>query len=1013
MEASMATAMRATDSSLLVGRSREQAVLREEMAVAAGGTGRLVLVGGEAGIGKTTLVRDLLRDAGSSGFQIIEGHCYDLTNIPPYGPWLDLFAACERNRDLPSPPDSFAGGKLARVSDQAALFAEVRRFFDALTVSGPAVVILEDLHWADPASADLLRHVGSHLRHWPVLLLATYRADELPPGRPFAVQFPALVRESAGRRLDLRRLDADALRALVTSRTPLAPTDEDRLVSYLERHADGNPFFATELLRTLEEEDLLREDAKGWELAALDRVIVPTLLRQVIDGRISRLGAETRKPLALAAVIGQEVPLDLWSKIAGLGEDEILNIIEQAIDTHLLEADRDGVRVRFVHALTREALYEGILPPRRRSWHRLIAEALMTGADVNPDGVAFHFQEAGAPQAWEWLIKAGDRAQRAYAWLTAAERLRAAAALLNGVEGQAQTRRELLLRIAYLLRFADPEGAFAALDETELLANSAGDAILAAEARYFRGIVLCYADRFRTGLEEMDRGVEALGSLTFGKAHGRIAIRTWLPNAISASAWAEMSEHDLGFARLHAVGLDILHCAIPWHRAAAGYSGQAAALAEQFVGVLASVPGATGSTAVDFTYHGLGIALAALGRPEDARQAWARCREGFREVDHFGVIALSLLAELSDVALTYGAADAGYRRRLAAEAEAMFAKAGGALRPGISPRLARLDCLVLDGHWEEALLILQHSPAPGNAYIRRGITVTRGLLGRNRGEAEVAWEQIRPLMPHGPATEPGDSIHQEGLFLQRLAAGLCLDARDLAGAHAWLAAHDAWLTWGESVLGRADGLLAWARYHQAAGETVRARLSLSAALTSAEAPEQPLVLLAALRLLGEIDVAAADFSEAESHLRSALDLADRCEAPFERALTLLALAELRAASGRANDALPLLDEAGRICTRMGAMPTLARIDVLATRLTGKPRAVGNPGGLTQRELDVLRLLVAGRSNPEIAEALFISRDTARTHVANIFRKLDVNSRAEAVDQAHRHGLLTSISTPST
>ena len=180
-------------------------------------------------------------------------------------------------------------------------------------------------------------------------------------------------------------------------------------------------------------------------------------------------------------------------------------------------------------------------------------------------------------------------------------------------------------------------------------------------------------------------------------------------------------------------------------------------------------------------------------------------------------MVFTLLGEMRDVALTYGAAEPASRRRLAAEAEATLGRAGGALRPGVSPRLAWLGCLALDGRWDEALRILDDLPPPGNAHLRREMTGTRAVLARHRGEPEVVWAQIRPLFPDGPATEPGDIIHQEGLSLQRLAADLCLDAGDRR-ARAWLAAHDRWLAWSGSVLGRADGRVAWARYHRATGD---------------------------------------------------------------------------------------------------------------------------------------------------------------------------------------------------
>src|SRR4051794_16418630 len=159
----------------LVGRTLEQLFLREELAAVLAGRGRLVLLSGDAGIGKTTLARDLASEATLRGAQVLTGACYDLTNTPPYGPWLDLVDACVLDGNLPPSPAAFAGGRLTDVTDQAALFAEVRAFFARLAASGPTLIVLEDLHWADPASLELLRHLAPRLRHWPILLLVTYR----------------------------------------------------------------------------------------------------------------------------------------------------------------------------------------------------------------------------------------------------------------------------------------------------------------------------------------------------------------------------------------------------------------------------------------------------------------------------------------------------------------------------------------------------------------------------------------------------------------------------------------------------------------------------------------------------------------------------------------------------------------------------------------------------------------------------------------------------------------------
>ncbi|MEJ7902174.1 MAG: AAA family ATPase, partial [Thermomicrobiales bacterium] len=580
-------------ASILVGRNQEQARLREELAAAIAGHGRLVIVDGEAGIGKTTLARDLVQEATSRQVGILSGHCYDRMNAPPYGPWLELFESYEMEPSRPAPPAAFAEGRLTRVSSQAGLFNDVRRFLAELAAQGPVLVLLEDLHWADPSSLDLLRYLGVYLGQWPVLLVGTYRPDELPRNHPFYQHLPALVREAGGLCLHLRRLDTDAFQALVGARYRLPASDMLRLVAYLDRHADGNPFFAVELLQALEEEGLLRSGDDRSSLGDLARVVVPTLLRQVIDSRIARLGEDTRQPLEIAAVIGQEVSLALWATMTGLDIEAMLSIVERAVGVHLMEAEREGTRVRFVHALTREALYEGILPPRRRQWHGRVGEALATEADTDPEAVAVHFQQSGDDRAWEWLVRAGDRAQAAYAWLTAAERLRSAATLLEGRDGHEHTYSQLVFRVAQLLRFSDPHVGITALDEVERLARQRGDTVLMAEARWMRGHLLCYLDRFQPGLAEILESLEIIEAAPLETARISATIRLWFPDITTATASLDLTEDDLLVKRLNAEGLDFRRCVYAWHLAAVGQAYEAAAIGEHLLSLLADVP-ATG-----------------------------------------------------------------------------------------------------------------------------------------------------------------------------------------------------------------------------------------------------------------------------------------------------------------------------------------------------------------------------------------------------------------------------------
>ena len=152
-----------------------------------------MIVGGEAGIGKTALARDLATEAEAAGFAVLTGHCYDLSATPPYGPWLDLAARYRPGADQPPLPKVLASERIEQIESQAALFAAVRRFLESLAAARPVLLVLEDLHWADPASLDLLRYIGGRLAGLRLLVVATYRVDELTRQHPFYRQLPALA----------------------------------------------------------------------------------------------------------------------------------------------------------------------------------------------------------------------------------------------------------------------------------------------------------------------------------------------------------------------------------------------------------------------------------------------------------------------------------------------------------------------------------------------------------------------------------------------------------------------------------------------------------------------------------------------------------------------------------------------------------------------------------------------------------------------------------------------------
>ena len=349
---------------LLVGREREFVLLHQQLDRALAGAGSIVLIGGEAGIGKTALAEAILRAASAQGALTATGRCYDGAETPPYALWRELFV---RLPGAPPAPPLTLG--------RWDFFMRLRAALLPLMTDRPLVALLDDLHWADLASIETLRFLAREMATLPLLVLVTYRADETPQTHPLYTLVPLLVREAHAERLALRPLDSEAMHALTRARYPLAPVDEARLTTYLHERAEGNPLYTGELLRTLEDEGVLRIQGLGWTLGGLQNLAVPPFLQQVIEGRLARLGAEPRRLLTIGAVLGQEVPLALWATVAAVAVDELSAVLEHARTARLAEEMPDGLRARFVHALIREALYEGM---RRR------AAARSTSGPVKP-----------------------------------------------------------------------------------------------------------------------------------------------------------------------------------------------------------------------------------------------------------------------------------------------------------------------------------------------------------------------------------------------------------------------------------------------------------------------------------------------------------------------------------------------------------------------------------------------------------------------------------------------------
>jgi DNA-binding CsgD family transcriptional regulator len=969
---------RGPQPTFLVGREREWELLSGQFADALAGRGALLLVSGAAGIGKTTLVHALGSVAVAQGCVLLTGACYDLGTPPLYGPWRELVGSTTRRSELPAAPRPLwdqAG--LAHVPNADAFVVELRTYLETLAAHGPLLLVLEDLHWADPESLEFLRIFARQISELPLLLIATYRDDELAPTHALYQLLPHLVRESNAHRITLPALGQPAMQALVEERYGLPEADVDRLVTHLEERSQGIPFYLLELLNTLEDEQRLRRAEDGWALGTLDRASVPLLIRQAIDGRLARLDPEVRRLLELAAVIGPEVPELLLQRVGSASEERLAEAVERAVAAHVLEETPAGLSLRFSHALVRDALYAGISLPRRQLWHRQVAEALAKTPGSEPGVVAHHFRQALDPRAVEWYIRAGSRAERV-AWLTAADYFGMALDML-GAEADPAMRGWLLVRRAKLLRNAQPRMALAILETAVELAAEAEDALLLAYVTFFRGQNRCLVGELRRGISDLEESVAALARLS----------------PADLQRLDELAQQGVVLSRDEVAGL------LAGVFAAIGRIGEALSIADAIIERAEETP--------IRAWWSRGIALALAGRADEANQAFTICHAALRAAADAATATPMLLYQLVLVQLPYRADDLIERLRVAEEGVAAWRQSVGT-HGELSPHFALLPLLQLEGDWQAAreLALSATRSSDVTSETRQIATVCLVRLAQLQGQPHQAWAWVHELLPAGPQSVPGDHADlAEGLALIRLAAALCLERGDLPSAQAWLGTHDRWLAWSGAVLGQADGELAWAAYWQAAGDFALATQRARHALSLAGEPRQPLVLLAAHRVVGELETHAGRLSEARRQLEAAVLLANACAAPFERALTLLALTELQLRSGTPDAASHTLAEAVAICTPLGAQPTLARAATLAARIA--EQAIGAsrtaPAGLSPRELEVLRLLAAGRSSREIAEILFLSARTVERHITNLYAKIDAHSRSEAIAFAHEHGLV--------
>jgi DNA-binding CsgD family transcriptional regulator len=960
----------------LVGRERELDTLQAALQAALHGHGAFVVIGGEAGIGKTTLVRQVVAQAAALGASVLSGGCYDLELTPPYGPWRELLRTAAQV-DGQALLDRMGGVEDAAAA-QAGLPDALWSVLEHQAARQPLVLVLEDMHWADRASLDLLRSVVRRVPEHRLLVILTYRDVELDASRPLYRLLPNLVREGFATRLGLRRLDRNAMSALVAQRYAFSEADMERVVTYLEQVTEGNPFYIEEMLAQLVHDEVLRATPSGWVAAELDGAHrTPLLIRQVLDRRLEDLSPEALPLLELAAVIGSEVPLSTWQALAGVDDDVLADALEQALAQQLIVEVPGHDTFRFRHALVRQALYEQLGLLRRRTWHRRVAEWLEQQPHSAPEAIAFHFRAAHDPRAADWLLQAGRRAARAVAHRDALVAFEAAAHLLERDPDPVRQRDYawLLCEMAEVQGYADARAALTYLDRAHDLLASVPDPALHVVVRWVRGRQRSLLGE--AALPEVEAAMAACAQLAPDERrrvlHGPVRV------VVSQGPHAYWLAHHGRFRE----ALDTAHAFL-------------------------SAPDAPPDT-IDYRERGLalfacGIAHAALGQPEQALEDFAALRAHFRLSEAGRIVATAPDWEYDTLLHPYYPHRSAERHRVAPETASSWMRL--ATGPDAAPRITAplCDALIRSGAWAEARTVASHL---GQADVQRANAArTLAELDRLEGQPERAWSHVRALLPAGPDSAPGTLYFLATVELLRVAVELALDDGDVALARRWLATRQRWLDWSDGiVVGQAWQRLLAAQLHLLEGEGVAAWQAAEDALQRASDPRQPLAIVAAQRCLAHLDLAAGRCGESRARLVTALELAEQCDAPYEAAVTRLVQAELCCACGAVNDARALVEAVQAAATALGAVPLHDAATALL-RDTGTRRDVpAAAAGLSARELEVLRLVAQGLTDAGIAKRLFISPRTVSGHMQSIFNKLGVSSRTAATAQAFERGLV--------
>ncbi|GAA4183798.1 LuxR family transcriptional regulator [Streptosporangium oxazolinicum] len=955
-------------SPLFVGRADELAVLEGALARARAGSASTVFVGGEAGVGKTRLVREFTERSGDALALI--GGCLELgTEGLPFAPFTAVLRGLARDLGHDGVAALLPGGAtrgLARLLPEfgeperegaearARLFEQVLGLLERLAETRPTVLVIEDAHWADRSTRDLLSFLVRYQRSDAHLLtLVTYRADELHRTHPLRPLLTELSRIDWVTRLDLRRLsrrEVDQQAASILGGGPVADLD------LVYARSEGNPLFVEALLNGGEGETL------------------PDSLRDLLLASVERLPEETQELMRLAAAGGARIEHTMLSAVAGADDGELSRLLRPAVAGNVLVVD--GETYAFRHALIREAVHDDLLPGERTRLHTRFAEAL----EVNP-GI-LPAPRAAIELAHHWHAAHNSLWALISAWHAAAAARKAAAY---------DEQLRMLTRVLELWEAVPDAAERIAADHVDVLRQAVTVAHLAGE--FERGISLA-----RAALREIDTATDPIRAARLLRQRGLVRYdlgRAGFVEDLRAAAELVPAEPPTS---LRAHVLENLARVLSTSRDRA----EKEATAKEAMRIAQEVGDADAEAHALVT---LTWASCRYSRTEERIVAFARAREIASRASTYHALMRAVIFE-SDALEGAGRHEqaAEVARRGVADAEVYgLARTSGAF---LAINLA--EPLVSLGRWDEASGVVEHAlevaPPPPYRASLQGLVTDIALARGDLDRAGSLFHASRAVLASG--------TYRDQTVLPQLRREIeLLVARGRDDEAAALV---------ERTLDEHD-LEATPRY---VWPLLRACLPV---VVSPSSPPSPSLSLPRLRAVaerlgveGELQEAhrltfTAEAAQAEGVFdRGAWEAAAAAWAalrqPYAEARALLGVARAAVAAGERDEAASILPRAAELAARLGAAPLAAEIGSLARRarialpgecLSAEPVPEGAGFGLTAREHEVLGLVATGRSNREIAGELFISAKTVSVHVSNILAKLGVTSRGEAAATAYR------------